>query len=200
MRSVHSSFIRAVRAASRAVSSLASSVACFAAYVSAVATASLALSLVAPNAHAQTTMYKHVDKDGKVTYSDKPPRPGEKAEAVVPNRDANTVKLDTKGNTGREQKFSDVKGRSDARVAERDRLQKSVDEAEQALAKAKKAREDGRDPLPDEQRIVVGKGGANAVMRNPDYTARQERLEKSVKDAEAALAKAVEQYSRGAPN
>lgn len=151
------------------------------------------------SANAQT-MYKYVDKDGKVTYSDKPPKPGEKAEAVVASKEANTVKLDTKANTGKDQKFSDVKARGDARMTERDRLQKSVDDAEKELERAKKALENGRDPQPGEQIIIVRKQGGNSVQRSEAYYARIDRLEKAVKQAEEGLSRAQQGYRRGAPD
>jgi hypothetical protein len=153
-----------------------------------------------PTADAQT-MYKYVDKDGKVTYSDKPPRNGEKAETVAPvEKGANIVKLDNKGTQATAQKFSDVKGRTDQRVAARDKLEKAVNEAEDRLTRAKKALENGRDPKDGEQRIVVRAQGGNSVFRTEAYYARVAALEADVKKAEEALSLAQERYRRNAPD
>lgn len=160
----------------------------------------LTVAVCAGSTFAQT-MYKYVDKDGKVTYSDKPPKNGEKAEAVAaPEKSANTVKLDNKGSGATAQKFSDVKSRGDARIAAREKLQKEVDVAEDRLAKAKKALEDGRDPLEGERRIVVRAQGGNSVLLTEGYHARISQLESDVKKAEEALSLAMEKYRRNAPD
>jgi hypothetical protein len=152
-------------------------------------------------AYAQA-LYKYTDKDGKVTYSDKAPKQGEKAELVntdkSPDKNANTVKLETKDGAGVQQKFSDVKARGDARIAAREKLQLDVTNAEQQLEKAKKALAEGRDPKPGEQRIVVRQGG-NSVLRTEAYYTRITGLEQSIKKAEEALSAAQERYRRGAP-
>jgi hypothetical protein len=147
------------------------------------------------------TLYRYTDKDGKVTYSDKAPKNGEKAEAVQVekgNRIGNTVKLDTKDSKGVQQQFSDIKARGDARVASRDKLQREVDEAVERLERAKKALETGRDPKSGEERIVVRKGG-NAVIRTEEYYARIATLELALKKAEEAVSSAKERYNRNSP-
>ena len=147
------------------------------------------------------TLYKYTDKDGKVTYSDRVPKAGEKAEAVGTDKAdkiGNTVKLETKDGKGVQQQFSDIKARGDARVAARDKLQKDVDAAEQRLTKARKALETGRDPEEGERRVIVRPGG-NSVQRNETYYVRIAGLEASVKKAEEALAAALEKYNRNAP-
>ncbi len=147
------------------------------------------------------TLYRYTDKDGKVTYSDKAPKPGEKAEPVnveKGDRIGNTVKLETKDSKGVQQQFSDIKARGDARVAARDKLQKEVDDAEERLARAKKALETGRDPKEGEQRIVVRPGG-NAVIRTEEYYSRVANLELAVKKAEEAVVAAKDKYNRNAP-
>ncbi len=147
------------------------------------------------------TLYRYTDKDGKVTYSDKAPKNGEKAEAVQVEKGdkiGNTVKLDTKDSKGVQQQFSDIKARGDARVAGRDKLQREVDEAVERLERAKKALETGRDPKSGEGRIVVRKGG-NAVIRTEEYYARIATLELAVKKAEEAVSSAKERYNRNSP-
>jgi hypothetical protein len=147
------------------------------------------------------TLYKYTDKDGKVTFSDKAPKDGEKAEPVKVEKGdkiGNTVKLETKDGKGVQQQFADVKARGDARIASRDKLQKEVDDAEERLARAKKALETGRDPKEGEQRIVVHKGG-NSVIRTEEYYARIANLELAVKRAEEAASAAKDKYNRNAP-
>lgn len=144
------------------------------------------------------TLYKHVDKDGKVTYSDKPPKEGDggKASKVTVDTSANVTKHVNKDSKGNAQKFSDVKARGDARIALRDKLQADIKVAEKTLEDAKKALEDGRQPLPGETR-----GGVNVPMqRSPEYYERVAKLEEAVKTAEANIKKAEERYQRGAPD
>lgn len=160
----------------------------------------LVISFLAITANAET-LYRYTDKDGKVTYSDKPPKNGEKAEAVQVEKGdkiGNTVKLDTKDSKGVQQQFSDIKARGDARVASRDKLQKEVDDAVERLERAKKALENGRDPKSGEERIVVRKGG-NAVIRTEEYFARIANLELAIKKAEEAVSAAKDKYNRNAP-
>jgi Domain of unknown function (DUF4124) len=154
--------------------------------------------IVALQASAQT-LYKYVDKDGKITYSDKPPKDGEKATKVTIDTNANVTRLNTKDASGKEQKFADIKARGDARAALRDKLQGEIKTAETNLEKAKKALEDGRVPLEGETRIVVGKT-SNSVQRTPEYFARIEALEEAVKKAEARVKEAEVKFQRGAPD
>lgn len=147
------------------------------------------------------TLYKYTDKDGKVTYSDRVPKAGEKAEAVGTDKAdkiGNTVKLETKDGKGVQQQFSDIKARGDARIAAREKLQKDVDASEERLTKARKALETGRDPKEGEQRVIVRPGG-NSVQRNEAYYARIAGLEASIKQAEETLVAALEKYNRNSP-
>ncbi len=157
-----------------------------------------ALFAFATAANSQT-LFKQVDKDGKVTYSDKPPKEGEKASKVVVDKDVNIIKLQTKDSSGKEQKFADIKARGDARAAARAKLAKEVETAEEGVAKAKKDLESGRDPIKGETRIVVRKEG-NSVLRLPEYHARIAGLEEAVKNAEERLKIAEEKYRRGSPD
>ncbi len=145
------------------------------------------------------TLFKQVDKDGKVTYSDKAPKAGEKASTIVVDKDANIVKMQTKDSSGKEQKFADIKARGDARAATRAKLAKEVEVAEEGLEKAKKDLEKGRDPIKGETRIVVRKEG-NSVLRLPEYYGRISSLEEGVKNAEERLKIAEEKYRRGSPD
>ncbi|MBL8523739.1 MAG: DUF4124 domain-containing protein [Betaproteobacteria bacterium] len=154
-------------------------------------------------------LWKYVDKDGKVTYSDKPPKKGEKAEEVKSDPKANILETQRGGAVGKEsaasQALKDVNARANARADKRDKLRDAVDNAKDELEAAKKALEDGREPLPDEVQIVVGRTkdgaptGRNAGVRKPEYYKRIEGLEAAVKKAETALEVAEGNYRRGAP-
>lgn len=160
----------------------------------------IGLSLVTLSLSANAELlYRYVDKDGKVIYSDKPPKNGEKATRVEVDPTANIVKLQTKDSGGKEQKFADIKSRGDARAALRDKLQKDLDTAEKNVEQAKKALEEGRDPVDGETRIVTGKNG-NSILRQPEYYARIAALEEAIKKAEEQLKDAEQKYRRSAPD
>ena len=88
---------------------------------------------------------------------------------------------------------------------EQHRLGTRSDEARAELDAAKKALDEGRDPLPSEVQIVVGRNkdgaptGKNASIRKPEYYARIAELEEEVKKAEAAVEIAERNQRRGSP-
>ncbi|HEX9389964.1 MAG TPA: DUF4124 domain-containing protein [Usitatibacteraceae bacterium] len=159
--------------------------------------ASLALIAVSPVATAQA-LYKYTDKDGKVTYSDKAPKPGEKAELVKSDSNVNVMTAPSNKVDGVKQSLQDVNARAAARAALRDKMKADVDAARSQLEQAKKALEDGREAAPEERQIVVRKDG-NSVLRKPEYYDRIAALEAAVKQAEENLAKAEEKFNRDAP-
>lgn len=165
----------------------------------------LALSM---SAGAQT-LYKYVDKDGKVTYTDKPPKDGERAEPIKPATSGNTIQSTSPGSTAKppprrgkpadSNKTIDLKKKTEARNATREKLLNEVKAAEDALAAAKKALEEGSEPRPDEQRIIVKKEG-NVVLRSDAYRQRIDALEAAIKAAEKRLEDAERNLRRGAPD
>jgi Domain of unknown function (DUF4124) len=158
--------------------------------------------MLAGTAGAQV-LYKYVDANGKVTYSDRQPKPGEKATRVNTDPAVNVISVSpavsSRGGEG-------VDARTKERAAARDKLQDAVTQAEKDVESAKKALEDGRDPREGEQRIRVGmktiKGkdgkpvnvpsGENVVTRNDAYAERIAGLEAAVKSAEERLERARE--------
>ena len=150
-------------------------------------------------------LWKYTDKDGKVTYSDKAPKSGEKAEPVTSNSSTNVIPAPSNKVGGVPQTLDDVKSRAGDREKLRDQLRKEVDLAREQLEEAKKAREDGREPTEDERVIVVGRDkngrptGANTTNHKPEYYERLAALEEAVKTAEAKVAKAEENMRRNAP-
>lgn len=157
----------------------------------------LALIAVSGAATAQA-LYKYTDKDGKVTYSDKVPKSGEKAELVKTDSNVNVMSAPANKVGGVTQRLEDVNARSRAREARSDQLNDEVNAAKAKLEQAKKALEDGREPSPEERQIVVRKNG-NSVLRRPEYYERIAVLEAAVKQAEENLGKAEEKFRRDAP-
>jgi len=167
------------------------------------------LLLIASTATAVSAqqLYKYTDKDGKVTYSDRVPKPGEKAEPVDIDGKANImpgkVAAPTPPAPGKAvtppKKGLDLSKVVERRERSRDQLKAEVDAAQRGLENAKTALENGRDPKPDEQQIVVRAGG-NSVIRKPEYEDRIAKLEQAVKDAEEKLAAAEAKYRRNAPD
>jgi Domain of unknown function (DUF4124) len=147
--------------------------------------------------HAQA-LFKYTDKDGKVTYSDRQPKPGEKAVQVNVDPNANIMTSTQATRNGVPQTWRDIKERSASREGQRTVLQAEVDAAQANLDKARKALEAGRDPKDDERRIIVRKGG-NAVLTNEAYAERIAKLEADVKKAEEKLEGAQGKYRSNAP-
>ena len=168
----------------------------------------LFLTLASLQASAQA-LYKYVDANGKVTYSDKAPKAGEKAERMIADTTTNIISSPA----ARGGVVVRSAGNANGRAAERDKLKALVDAAEMDLERAKKALEAGQTPLEGEQRIVVktatikGKDGKmvtvptgqNAVLQTEEFRERLAGLESAVKVAEEKLAQAQTNYRRGAP-
>ncbi|MBI3715875.1 MAG: DUF4124 domain-containing protein [Betaproteobacteria bacterium] len=152
-------------------------------------------------------LYKYTDKDGKVTYSDRVPKPGEKAEPVDIDGKANIMpgkaaapSPPTAGKTiTPPKKGFDLSKVVERRERNRDQLKAEVDTAQRGLETAKAALENGRNPKPEEQQVVVRAGG-NSVIRKPEYDDRIAALEQAVKNAEEKLAAAEAKYRRNAPD
>ena len=171
---------------------------------SAIMLAGAVLVTIAGIAYAQA-LWKYTDKDGKVTYSDKAPKKGENAQLVTSDPAANVMQAPKNAREGMPQKLRDVKARAADRESQRDRLRAAVDAAKAELDAAKKVLEDGREPLPGEVQIMVGRSktgaptGANSAIRKPEYYARISALEEGVKKADAKVEIAEENYRREAP-
>ena len=155
-------------------------------------------------ASAQTaTVYKHVDKDGKVTYSEKPPaKPDPKADIKAPPG-AKKIEMDNERNViksftpkSNSDGAADVRS-FDKRIEKNDSLRAELDEALRELDEAKAALEAGKDPLEDEwQTIGAGQGRVSRVPTDA-YHQRVKSLEKSVEDAAAKVKRAENAVRRG---
>lgn len=165
----------------------------------------LALMLLLPVAvSAQSApVYKHVDKDGKVTYSEKPPaKPDPKAESKAAP-DAKKLEMDNQRNVIKS--FTPKSGsdgaadvrKFDKRLEKNDSLRAELDEAIRELDEAKAALEAGKDPLDDEwQTIGVSQGRVSRVPTEA-YHQRVKSLEQAVEKAEAKVKRAESAFRRG---
>ena len=164
-----------------------------------------AVALTAAGSGYAQALWKYTDKDGKVTYSDKAPKKGENAQAVISDPAANVIDAPKNTREGLPQKLQDLKTRGEEREKLRDQLRDAIEAAKNELIAAKAALEEGRAPQPNEVQIIVGRSptgsptGANAVVRKPEYYTRITALEETVKKAEANVDVAEQNYRRGAP-
>lgn len=168
----------------------------------AVPLACIACFAVAANAQG---LWKYTDKNGKVTYSDKAPKDGEKAEPVIADTTGTVIPAAKNLLGGKPQGSAAVNSRASEREAARDNYRQKVDAAREELDQAKKAREMGQEPTPEERLIVVGRGkdgqptGVNAVNRKPEYYERIAALEEAIKKAEEKVAAAEKEFREKAP-
>lgn len=150
-------------------------------------------------------LWKYTDRSGKVTYSDKAPTEGEKAERVNADTSGTVIPAAKNLYEGRPQGSASVSSRAADREAAREAFRLKVEAARGALDQAKKALETGQEPTQDERQIVVGRGkdgqstGANAINRRPEYYERIAALEAAVKQAEENVAAAEKDFREKAP-
>jgi hypothetical protein len=134
----------------------------------------LALALSLPL--AAQTQYKSTMPNGRVLYGDAPAPGAAKVEEIHPD----TSKGGLGGVTPREKQV--------LKELEKERLQgagaqEKVRAAEQKLGDAQAARDNGKEPLPDER--IGTAGGASRL--NDAYFERQRRLEEAVERAQREL-------------
>jgi hypothetical protein len=154
----------------------------------------LALAIVGVPAMAQT-IYKLIDKNGKVSYSDTKPKYFDGQ--VIPlgiDPDAN-VAVSPKGAAGTEgapAKSPYATQIENTRNAAVDRLQQAQD----AYNAAKEAVEKGKDPLDEEWQTLSTPGGGGRRVPGEAYYARQSSLAEALKRAEKDLVDAERNYRR----
>ena len=140
-------------------------------------TLGLGLAAWGTGADAQT-LYKLIDKNGKVTYSEKPPK----------DFDGQVIRLDIdpKANTATLPKptgplVDPARGKSDDRVSA----------AKDKLEAAKKAYQKAVDnPGEGDVTFMGNKGGGTRPVQSEEYAKRLSALEQAVKDAEEELKRA----------
>jgi len=141
----------------------------------------LALCAVATLAAAQT-LYKLIDKNGKVTYSETAPKdfPGQVIRIDI-NPDANTATLpklpprESAPATSSGARSPDARGSS---------AQDRLDAARKALAQARE------NPGEDEVTWIGNKGGGTRAIPSEAYRAKLDKLEADVKAAEEEVRRA----------
>ncbi|HUQ27021.1 MAG TPA: DUF4124 domain-containing protein [Usitatibacter sp.] len=146
------------------------------------ATAAAALVAVATLAAAQT-LYKLVDKNGKVTYSESPPKdfPGQ----VI------RIDIDPNRNTATLPKLKDSAPRETGGNAPAEKAADPAATARQRLEAAKKALADAQqNPSESDVTFIANKGGGTRPVPTDGYAAKLAGLEAEVKAAEEALRRA----------
>jgi NADPH-dependent glutamate synthase beta subunit-like oxidoreductase len=140
-----------------------------------------ACALGAALASAQT-LYKLVDKNGKVTYSESAPKPGEFDGQVT------RIEVNTKGNTATLPRYEPRPAEPATNPGKR--MNDPVG-AKEKLEAAKKALADARDnPSPEEVTRMGTKSGFTRPVESEAYKARLAKLEADVKAAEEELKRA----------
>jgi hypothetical protein len=117
-------------------------------------------------AQAQT-LYKLIDKNGKVTYSESAPKPGEFDGQVI------RIDINPKANTA-----------TLPQAAGRNAGQEALEAARKALAQAQE------NPGEGEVSWIGNKGGGTRSVPSDSYRARLDKLEADVKAAEEELRRA----------
>jgi len=140
----------------------------------------LAASLASAELDKQV-VWKLVDKKGKVTYVDK--APGKdfdgKVTRIEVDLTANRARLVNLGETSQP-----VLLPLTAPEMKRVRAEAELSRARENLEAAKKAREDGKDPTPEETRWLGKKGGGARPEPTEAYHARIKSLDEALKVAE----------------
>lgn len=160
-----------------------------------LATWTLGLCLVSASAIAET-LYKLIDSNGKVTYSEKPPKEfNGKVIRLDIDPNANTATLPkppSKGDNARpESEAAKIIHRPAAGIDPRVRAERSkLEAARKELADAQGREEEG------DFTLIRNAGGGVRRVPTEQYTARVSALEKAVKDAEQSLAIAERNVAR----
>lgn len=147
-----------------------------------------ALALLCAGEACAQTLYKLIDRNGKVTYAEKPPRDFDGK--VIP------LEIDPNRNTATLPKPPPkpepvVKGREELQMEPAPKPDNPVDVARRKLEAARKALEKARDnPAESDMRFIGVVGGGTRRVPTQEYAARLEELERRVKSAEEELAAA----------
>ena len=166
------------------------------------------------------TLYRDIAEDGKVTYSDKPPRKGGKTTTLEIDKNLNVTEPLKRNSEGKKLDFGE---RIKKREALRDRLRADLDKAQALLAAAETALANGRNPRDEELQptisyvdnngkpnaagIITGRSGRVVCSKekNPDgselitcpaISVPNEEYPKRVKELEDAVSMAEEEVRR----
>ena len=129
------------------------------------------------------TLYKLVDKNGKVTYSEAAPKPGEFDGQVI------RIEVNPNANTATLPRFEPKA--SEPATNPGGRAVPTTAGAREKLEAARKALAEARDnPSPDDVTRMGTKGGFARPVESDSYKAKLEKLEADVKAAEEELKRA----------
>ena len=146
-----------------------------------------AAALCAATAFAQT-VYKLIDKDGKVTYVQDPPKYYEGKVIRIdidPNANKATLQRPDAARNGEPGAPAGTQGKDGKEQSSKD---KRLHEAQDKLEQAKQALNDAREhPGEDDLRWMGNAGGGTRQVHTEAYDQRLADLEKAVKEAEDAL-------------
>jgi hypothetical protein len=141
---------------------------------------------------AAQTLYKLIDKNGKVTYSETAPKSfdGQVIRIDIdPNANTMTMPKPTADKVSGEPAREGAKGKKAEGAKAKEVLDPEA--ARERLEAAKNALADARDNPKEGEVMWLGKaGGGSRPVFSEDYQKRLERLELQVKDAEEALRRA----------
>ena len=144
----------------------------------------IALLLAMSFAVSAQTIYKQVDKDGKVTYTDNPPSKEQAAQKVDIDTERNVAKplrsnpLQAKGSADNQ-----LKRRADTEAA----LEKKIEQARAKLDLAKDELAKGKEPQEEDWMTVGAQSGTPFRHLNEAYFERVKQLEEAVRQAEQEL-------------
>ena len=143
-----------------------------------------AIAVLGAGAANAQTLYKLIDKNGKVTYSENAPKPGEFDGQVIRidvNPNQNTATLPR---PPRREAVEREQAQAAARATDVKAAREKLDAARNALAQAQE------NPSPEEVRRVGTTKGFTRPVESDEYKARLAKLEADVKQAEEELRRA----------
>lgn len=138
---------------------------------------------------AAETLYRYIDKDGKVTYSDKRPTRPNQAQPMKLQPGPNPG--DVEAGRAREQRIKDVEQSYAQAPKLKAQREKEHQDALAALDTAKKALETAR--APDASDRQSGKNGSRTTQ---EYQERVKALEEAVKTAEQNVEKTIQKRAQ----
>jgi hypothetical protein len=139
-------------------------------------------------------LYKLIDKNGKVTYSEEKPKDfdGQVIRLDI-NPNANTATFPKGDGVKPAEGAAPRRSETSAPKAPAAKPTLSVDEARDRLERAQNALQEARDnPAESDIQILGLKGGGVRMVPTPEYQKKLDRLEQEVKDAEEELRRARE--------
>jgi len=147
----------------------------------------IAALLLASQCAISAPMYKVVDKDGNVSYTDTPPS-GKTSDVSTPIEGKPLNVLEGSTDQNYQQSFErHASERQQQRDSAWQAYETAVQQAEQKLTAARKALEQGKVAGDGDFIGVFGSGHQTGVRPSDDYLARKQALKQAVTDAEAEL-------------